>query len=182
MPDNILNRTAQGWPYLDNQNYINGTLPAYTLDLANKLQSAQAESVPRAENAATRAEQAAALVAGLTGGVAFTPGLEATTNPTVSAASARELAIGKLVIVTGLITVNNVGAGTYRITNPLTQPRTWQWMFGFGSNIGAGAAKTFNLHGLGSGAMGLYSAAGRLGASDFVTGSQLLYAAIYERY
>lgn len=57
MPDAAINRTPAGWPFLDDQNYID-VIDDYTLELANKLQNGEA-AVPRAENAATRAEAAA---------------------------------------------------------------------------------------------------------------------------
>lgn len=58
MPDSILNHTATGWPYLDNDNYLNGVIPAYTLELAGKLNNADAD-VAAAINAAAAAQAAA---------------------------------------------------------------------------------------------------------------------------
>ena len=58
MPDALINRTPAGWPYLDEDNYLD-VIDNYTLELATKLQNADAD-VAAAINAATRAEQAAA--------------------------------------------------------------------------------------------------------------------------
>ena len=58
MPDALINRTPAGWPYLDEDNYLE-VIDNYTLELATKLQNSDAD-VAAAINAATRAEQAAA--------------------------------------------------------------------------------------------------------------------------
>lgn len=60
MPDNTITRTNNGWPLIDDANYIR-VLPTYTQLLADKLDSADAD-VAAASNAATRAQAAAAQV------------------------------------------------------------------------------------------------------------------------
>ena len=56
MPGNIIPTTPAGWPYLDQDNYLDVT-PAYTEQLATKLDNADAD-VAAAINAATQAQQA----------------------------------------------------------------------------------------------------------------------------
>ena len=58
MPNALINRTPAGWPYLDEDNYLD-VIDNYTLELATKLQNGEAD-VAAAINAAIRAEQAAA--------------------------------------------------------------------------------------------------------------------------
>lgn len=57
MADDTLNHTSYGWPYLDPDNYLR-VLPAYTEELADKLNNADAD-VAAAINAATDAQAAA---------------------------------------------------------------------------------------------------------------------------
>ena len=58
MPDSIFPRTAGGWPYLDDNNYVH-MIDNYSKDLADKLDNGDAD-VAAAINAAARAEAAAA--------------------------------------------------------------------------------------------------------------------------
>lgn len=58
MPGDTIPTTPAGWPYLDQDNYLDLT-PEYTEQLADKLQNSDAD-VAAAINAATRAENAAA--------------------------------------------------------------------------------------------------------------------------
>ena len=58
MPDSTLPRTAGGWPYLDDNNYVH-MIDNYSKDLADKLDNGDAD-VAAAINAAARAEAAAA--------------------------------------------------------------------------------------------------------------------------
>lgn len=64
MPGDIIPTTPAGWPFLDQDNYLDMT-PAYTHQLAQKLQNSDAD-VAAAINAATRAEAAAASAAAST--------------------------------------------------------------------------------------------------------------------
>lgn len=63
MPGNIINRTANGVPYLDNDNYL-GVYPAYTREIATKIEqvgspAADVLALLNAANAAKAAAQAA---------------------------------------------------------------------------------------------------------------------------
>ena len=60
MPDAAINRTPAGWPYLDDQNYID-IIDDYSRELANKLENSDAD-IAAAVNAATKAQQAASAV------------------------------------------------------------------------------------------------------------------------
>lgn len=82
MPERTFNTTAGGWPVLDNENYVDAIVD-WSVQLTNKLQNGEA-AVPRAENAATRAEAAAASVPKIAfGSISMThPG--GTANPYVS--------------------------------------------------------------------------------------------------
>lgn len=60
MPDATIPRTPNGWPLLDQDNFIRAT-PEYTRQLAEKLDAGEAD-VAAAINAATRAQAAAAKV------------------------------------------------------------------------------------------------------------------------
>ena len=64
MPGDIIPTTPTGWPFLAQDNYLDMT-PAYTRQLARKLQNSDAD-VAAAINAATRAEAAAASAAAST--------------------------------------------------------------------------------------------------------------------
>lgn len=58
MPNNVLNYTPQGWPYMDPSNYVE-IIPQYTDELAAKLENADAD-VAAAINAANVATTTAA--------------------------------------------------------------------------------------------------------------------------
>lgn len=58
MPQDSIERTPAGWPFIDPDLYFRA-FPAYTLELATKLENSEAD-VDAAVNAATRAETAAA--------------------------------------------------------------------------------------------------------------------------
>ena len=60
MPDAIINHTAAGWPYLDDQNFMD-IVDDYTIELAGKLQNSEAD-VAAAINAANTATTAAASI------------------------------------------------------------------------------------------------------------------------
>ena len=82
MPDSTLNHTPAGWPYLDLDNYLD-VIDDYSLELATKLESSDAD-VAAAINAATRAEAAAATAVAAAGRFAagrfMVTGITANTN------------------------------------------------------------------------------------------------------
>ena len=65
MPDALINRTPAGWPYLDEDNYLD-VIDNYTLELATKLQNSEAD-VAAAVNAAADAQASAATATSIAG-------------------------------------------------------------------------------------------------------------------
>lgn len=171
MPDATINRTPAGWPYLDQNNFID-VIDDYTVDLANKLDAGY--------SGLAAAVNAAATVSALSAGTPYTPTITASTNPTLGAREGRELRLGKLVVSLGRVEINGVGSGLYSIAGFPTSQRSWQWLFGTGVQGGSGTQRNFGLGGNGAGSFGLYGPSGRLGSADFVAGSVILYCAIYE--
>lgn len=71
MPDSTIPRTPNGWPLLDQDNFIRAT-PEYTRQLAEKLDNGEAD-VAAAINAARQAQAAAAAVPRVASGVFVEP-------------------------------------------------------------------------------------------------------------
>ena len=71
MPDATIPRTPNGWPLLDQDNFIRAT-PEYTRQLAEKLDNGDAD-VAAAVNAARLAQEAAAAVPRVASGVFVIP-------------------------------------------------------------------------------------------------------------
>ena len=118
MPDAVINRTAAGWPYLDDRNFID-IIDDYSLELANKLENSDAD-VAAAINAANTA---LALVQ-VTGPATVVNGLVLGSGwVEVPGFGIEVKRVGRTVFCTGLINISGAPGATVLTLPSWARPR-----------------------------------------------------------